>query len=181
MAMIEISKLSGEMNNSFDCGNNSINALIVESYYATILQHAYGYTAIVNGQVVGIYMLKFMKIVLEQGPECLSDYKSDICNDCFSVHIKYIAVQVGEQGKGLGRLILKYIITEVMKLCQNWPVRLITLDALKEKYEWYRSIGFVAFNEEDQKDNDSTIKMYLDCLLDKELVDSYVSGCLDNI
>lgn len=158
---------------TIDCGNASINAMIEKSYYPTILQHAYGYVICLNEKIIGAYMLKFVKIDLAGCPEEISDYISDMCADCFSIHIKYIAVDKKYQGMGVGKHVLKYIVMCVRKLCQNWPVRLITLEALKEKYNWYVSLGFLPFDEKDLQDDNTTIKMYLDCLIDIDVVNTY--------
>lgn len=171
MATIEISKVNSEV--TLDCGNASINSLITESYYTTILQHAYCYIVSYKDRVVGTYMLKFTKIELNICPEDIADYRSEICTDCFSVHIKYIAVDKSYQGKGIGTFIMQYIIKSVMQLCEKWPVRLITLDALKEKYKWYLELGFLPFNEKDIDDDSATISMYMDCLLNQDEVNTY--------
>lgn len=174
MAVFQVSKLQSEISGGvFDCGNPSINSLILDSYYATVLQHAYGYKVSCEGIVIGYYMLKFLKIKLDNCPESISDYRSSFCNDCFSVHIKYIAVDTKFQKQGLGSGMMKYIIKLVFGLCEHWPIRLITLDALKEKYEWYKSLGFLAFDEDDLTSDEATIHMYLDCLLNPRLVNNY--------
>ncbi len=174
MANIIIKKISSEvLPENFNCGNSSINALVSESYYPTILQHAYAYQISSENVVLGYYMLKFLKIKLEECPEEISEHYSDFCQDCFSVHVSYIAVDSRYQKKGIGTIIIKHIVSSVMELCESWPVRLITLDALKERYEWYCDLGFCAFNEEDRDNTEPTIKMYWDCLLDPEAVYNY--------
>lgn len=179
MSTIKISKMQADVGiETFDCGNASINSLIYKSCYPTVLQHAYAYVAQFEETIVGVYMLKFMKIDLSSCPEDISDYQSDICSDCFSIHIKYIAVSKDLQGQRLGSSLLALIIRYVRKLCEKWPVRLITLDALKDKVDWYKLFGFVPFNENDMEDNEPTIKMYLDCLLDPDLLNRYCSGIL---
>lgn len=172
---IKISKMKeNNLVNAFDCGNASINMLMNESYYPTILQHAYSYLVYKDYKIIGAYMLKFMKIVLSDCPEEISDFQSNICEDCFSIHIKYIAIKKEQQGKGIGSVILKYIVKSVRILCEKWPIRLLTLEALKERYEWYCELGFLPFNEEDLLNDEPTIKMYLDCLLNVDLVNDYI-------
>lgn len=176
MAKIKIVKMEKEMpTGTIDCGNTSINSMIDKSYYPTILQHAYGFYIYFDEKIVGAYMLKFAKINLEECPEDISDYISDMCRDCFSLHIKYIAVDEKYQRRGIGQTVLKYIVKSVKELCGVWPIRLITLDALKSKYDWYSALGFVAFNEKDLYDNNTTVRMYLDCLMDVEVVNNYCS------
>lgn len=101
MAKIEISKMKKEVPaGTIDCGNDSINALIEKSYYPTILQHAYGYLICIEHKIIGAYMIKFVKIKLEDCPEEVSEYVSDLCEDCFSIHIKFIAIDTNYQKKG---------------------------------------------------------------------------------
>ncbi|MEG0227690.1 MAG: GNAT family N-acetyltransferase [Lachnospiraceae bacterium] len=173
MAALEITKLQSEVPRGvFDCRNASINALISESYYPTVLQHAYAFNISCEGVTIGYYMLKFLSIKLDVCPEEIADYASSMCSDCFSVHIKYIAIDFCYQKKGIGRNIMQYIIESVFALCKLWPIRLVTIEALKEKYAWYQNIGFVAFDEENLDDDSATIKMYIDCLLEQEVVNN---------
>lgn len=173
MSAVEVLKLKDEyITKAFDCGNASINSLIHESYFPTILQHASCYVACYKKKAVGFYMLKFRKILLEECPEDIADFRG-MFGDCFSVHIEYIAVQKEFQNMGIGKKLLLKINRDVRELCKIWPVRLITLDALKEKYEWYQEIGFRPFNESDMENEDVTIRMFLDCLLDVETVNNY--------
>ncbi len=63
-----------------------------------------------------------------------------------------------------------YIIAEVKRLIENnWPVRLIVLSALKERYEWYLKNGFQAIREEDLQNQEETIEMFMDMLQEKQL------------
>lgn len=174
MSELEITKIHSEIPvGSFDCGNPSINASISESYYPTLLQHAYAFMVSCNNIILGYYMIKFLNIKLTTCPEEIADYCSSLCDDCFSLHIKYVAVNSIYQRNGIGHNILNYIIKSTFELSRLWPVRLITLDALKEKYSWYQELGFIAFNEADLEDDSPTLFMYMDCLLNPDSVNSY--------
>lgn len=176
MAQLEIVKLKEEVPlKLFSCGNSSIDIQIKQSYYPTILQHASAFQISTDKQILGYYMLKFLKINIQSCPENISDYYSEICNDLYSVHIKYLAVDSRFQNKGIGTNVLGYIIKAVNELCIFWPIRLITLDALKEKYDWYRQKGFQAFQESDLHNGSPTICMYMDCLLDIEAFNEYIN------
>ena len=179
MGKIFIKKIESEISKSFDCGNSSINSLVHESYYPTILQHAYAFEVRNDTHIIGYFMYHFSTIELEICPEEISDYMTENFKKCSALHIEYIAVDKNYHGYGVGKSIINHIIVCGRKLCETYPIRLITLDALKEKYEWYQSLGFLAFDENDLNDSSPTIRMYIDCLLDKELVHNYIEGTVN--
>lgn len=162
----------------FKCGNASIERTITESYYLTLLKHAYAYKIIGNGMILGYYMLLFRKILLEDCPESIGDYYTEKLDYCTSIHIDYLAINEKYQHRGIGTNVLKMIILFVMKFGKKLPIRLITIDALKEYYDWYRGIGFIAFNEKDLKDSKPTISMYMDCISkdNLEIIKEYELG-----
>lgn len=88
-----------------------------------------------------------------------------------AVNIEYIAVDKKYQGYHFGTYILQQIITDVQNLCEYWPVRFITLDALTTKIDWYKALGFKEFKP--NNDSSSTVRMYLDCA-SIDLIHSYV-------
>lgn len=109
-------------------------------------------------------MLLFRKIVLNTCPSKISDYYSEKMDYCVSIHIDFLAIDSCFQHKGIGTSVLKTIIATCKRLIPFIPVRLITLDALKEYYEWYCKNGFVAFDEKDLTNDCPTIPMYMDCI-----------------
>ena len=141
------------------------------------MQHAYAFEVGDDDSdvVVGYFMWRFLTVKLEVCPEDISDYCVDWITNCPVVHIEYIAIDKLYQCKGVGKFIIYHILNQTMELCKTIPSRLITLDALKEKCDWYQSLGFCVFDEND-KYNDSSpiVRMYIDCLLNKELVDNYI-------
>lgn len=177
MGELQIIKLRKEVpNGTFDCGNSSINSLIVESYFPTILQHGYAYQVSCQGVVLGYYMIKFRNIKLDSCPEEISDYKSTIISDCCSVHISYIAINKKYQNKSIGTSLLNIIIKRVLDLCREFPVMLLTLEALKDKYDWYINKGFKPFDGNELDNSCPTINMYMLCILDQNLVDNYYNN-----
>ena len=151
-------------NTSFDCGNASVNELIKQSYYPTILQHGYCFEVSIQNRIVGYYMLMLIPIDWQDSHGLLDDKYSDMCRQSAVVHIKYLAVEAKYQGKGIGSAILDSIIRRVNEYSKYLPIRLIQLEALKDKYSWYTKRGFVAYNTEAMSDANSTILMYFDCL-----------------
>ena len=180
MAELKITKLQSDvLTKNFDCGNTTINNLILESYYPTLLQHAYAFEVSSKENTVGYYMINFKKIKLDSCPEDISDYTSTMYDNCTSINIKYISVSSVYQGYGLGSGIMNHIIRNVQNLSKNWPIRLITLDALKEKYEWYKRLGFKPFfNNDDDMDESPTVLMYIDCLIDPVSLHTYCNSGL---
>ena len=98
-----------------------------------------------------------------------------IVDECNAVHIKYIAIDKKYQHKKIGTYVLKTIILNVLNLCQKLPITLITLDALADKYDWYKKNGFIAFNEDELKGSKSVIPMYINCIVDRKAVKDYCS------
>lgn len=175
MAKLKISMIAEEIPiDRFDCGNQSINSLVSKSYFPTILQHAYAYSFSYDHTILGYYMLVFKQIPLDKCPEDVAEYRSDLFDSCYSVHIEYIAVNKCFQNRGIGHNILRMVAKNVFSLCRHLPIRLITLDALKDKYSFYKNLGFTALNDSDMDNESSTIFMYQDCLLRKETVNNYI-------
>lgn len=175
MSVIEFEKMKSSTSfGDFNCGNPTINGLITQSVYPTILQHASAYKFSVDSYVLGYYMLKFRNIKLDICPEEISEFNSSICKDCFSVHINYLAVDLRYQRKGIGTQIIDSIKRSVFSLCEEWPIRLITIDAIKGKYKWYIQNGFKPFDENDLKDENPTIHMYYDCFINQEELNEYL-------
>jgi len=177
MAELIIEKLDRDvLAQEFDCGNSSINRQVTESYFPTLLQYAYAYKVSMFGTVVGYYMIKLRTIKIEDAPADISEYVCGFIEDCSSIHIKYIAVDKRYQHEKIGTTVLKVIITQVLNLCNILPITLITLNALKEKYEWYKDKGFIAFDEAELNDSQPVIRMYMGCIIDKKAVKDYCSN-----
>lgn len=164
---------------SFYCHNGSIERIIAESYFLTLLKHAYAYRFSTEGEILGYYMILFRKIELSLCPEIISEYYCDHMNYCVAVHIDYLAVSSKYQHKGIGTTVLKIVIKSIFDLSESFPVRIITIDALKEVYDWYCEIGFTAFDKDDLKNSNPTISMYMDCInaKDMEKIEEYKSIC----
>lgn len=137
------------------------------------MQYSYAYEVSLSGQVVGYYMIKFRTINLEKAPPEIGEFESSIVHDCSALHISYIAVDKKYQNKKIGTYILKTIVAQVLKMCQQFPITLITLDALKDKYEWYKKRGFIAFDESELNAMETTIPMYISCIINKDAVNNY--------
>lgn len=127
----------------FACGIESINNYIRESYYPHIVQNAYTYSIMYKDIILGYYQIMFREIKLEDFPEEISDYSTEINNSKLSaVHIRFIAIDEKYQKNGIGTAVLHTIIEKVRQISIFWPIRVITIDAKLDLIGWYSEIGF---------------------------------------
>lgn len=174
MSQLQICRLPKDVTaGQFTCGVESIDDMVYRSYFTTILQHAYAYEVSSKNIVLGYYMIVFQNINLDEYPEEISEYK-DLLEYGTSAYIKYIAVDKRYQGHKIGTSILDQIIKRVFTLAADWPIRLITLDAIRDKYDWYKRMGFKALDESKLAAGDFTIAMYMDCINSKKDIEDYI-------
>ncbi len=172
---IRIDKLNSNVNmTNFDCNNPSINKLIKNSYYPTLVRQGYTFSVSYQNTVIAYYMLNFMHFDISSFPDEISEcYDDSFSNSFCSVHIKYIAVDRQYQKQGIATMILQYIMGSTKELSNLWPIRFITLDALTDKVGLYRKLGFKEFEPEDI--HSPTVTMYYDCTTLEE-IESYTSN-----
>lgn len=179
MTNIRIIRLQHEVvPGSFDCGVTSINNQIENSYYPSMLQYQYSFEILGNDIPIGFYVCSFRKIPIDAGPKDIAEYSVDTIKAYYSLDITYFAIARQYQNYGIGSMVLDMLIKQTMQNCSIYPIRLITLDALKEKVEWYKKRGFRLFKENDVLDtNTSTVTMYVDCLLseNRRQLDEYTN------
>ena len=166
----------------FDCGVDSINQYIVDSFFATLLQHGYAYQILynngVNGDiVVGYYMITFSHVMVEECPEVISDYTTDLNKFLYCVEIKYLAIDKKYQHNRIGTAVLPTIIKSIKDYALSFPIRLITIDARNDLVDWYKRMGFIEFPQNKEGQEGVTTKMYIDCLIRKKELDEYVKSC----
>ena len=152
----------------FDCANESIEKAICLSYYSTLLRQTYGYKVCVKDIVVGYYMIYLKPICIDTMERIEGDeYQGGIIDYYTSAHIEYIAIDKRYQDHKIGTNLLRGIICSILKVSQNVPIRLITLDALGKYHEWYKKIGFRDIP--DQKIENDIYPMYMDCMSSEEV------------
>ena len=149
----------------FDCGIQSINEYVKNSYYPHIAQQAYAYRILGNDCLLGFYQILFKEIELDHFPEEISDYYDSEVNDekISSIHIRYIAIDKKYQRNSVGTGTLRAIIKYVEEFSNSWPIRLITIDARPELVGWYEKEGFRKMTENTVGQDGTTIAMYFDC------------------
>ena len=146
-------------------GIESINNYIRESYYPHIVQNAYTYSIMYKDIILGYYQIMFREIKLEDFPEEISDYSTEINNSKLSaVHIRFIAIDEKYQKNGIGTAVLHTIIEKVRQLSIFWPIRVITIDAELDLIGWYSEIGFNKMIHNTAGQDGTTEAMYFDCM-----------------
>ena len=152
----------------FKCANPSIELEIKDSYFITLLKQAYGHKIMIDDIVIGYYMLYFKGIKLAEINEIMGEeFESNMSDYYMAMHIRYLAIDERLQHQGIGTRVLKGIIAEILRLSKVYPIRIITIDALSEYYEWYKSIGFKDIPGRNL--DGITYPMFMDCMSKTEL------------
>lgn len=175
MGILEIKRVTKAVEHtSFECGVDTIDGYIRDSYFPMIIQHAYAYSVMGGGKVLGYYQVLFREIELTDFPDDISEYDASIKDGKISsVHIRFIAVDKKYQKNKIGINTLKIIIKDVEELAERWPIRVITIDARIELHDWYKKIGFVDLKENTPGQEGVTIAMYFDCMKFSDELKSY--------
>ncbi len=164
---------------SFDCGVDSINEYVRDSYYPSIAQHAYAYKITGNGRTLGYIQYLFRDIELDYFPDEISDIDPGIKENTLSaLHIRFIAIDSRYQKNHIGTAALETIIRRAEQLADNWPIRLITIDARADLVGWYEKEGFKKMKENTPGQDGVTIAMYYDCMkFSEELIEYMQEIC----
>lgn len=162
MAELVYCKVNCPVETPFKCGNKSIEDKIVGTlpYELLLLRRCNTYEVKYKGATVGYYMICLKQFDLDQFPEPIEDHVVNSFEDLYALHIEYIAVKTNYQKIGIGSSVLKKIIRDTKKVSEILPLRLITIDALKECVGWYQKFQFKSCGEE--SDNSAVELMYLD-------------------
>ena len=160
----------------FDCGNSSVNALVAKSFLAHAVKQQLTYKILYQNIVVGFWTVSMRGVTLDNSDAKVAECYEDP-PEFGAVKLNYIAVSKEVQGCGIGSSALWYIIKKAQELYQQWPVRMLILDAIRDKMEWYQKFGFEAICQEDISSDSATVQMYLDLMPDREKgeLDAYTS------
>ena len=156
MAELQYKLMTSAVNN-FDCGNSAINEYVENSYFATLLQQCYAYEIEYKSLVVGYYMITFRDVAFYDCISEISDYQIDDFGEFLpSLYINYLAIGTKYQKNKIGTDFL--------------PIRFITLNAVPEKVDWYKKIGFKEMGKNIDAVN---TYMYIDLIKDSQYVKNY--------
>ena len=170
MSELEYVLLTSDAGN-FDCGNPAINKYVETSYFATLSQQCYAYKIVYKSYIVGYYMITLRDVALSDCTSDVSDYQMGEFGDYIpSLYINYVAIGEKYQKHRIGTKTLEKIIYETRQLTEVWPIRFITINAVPDKVEWYKKIGF----NEMGRDIDSVNKyMFIDLIKNKQKLVDY--------
>lgn len=170
MAELQYKLMTSAVNN-FDCGNPAINEYVENSYFATLLQQCYAYEIEYKSLVVGYYMITFRDVAFYDCISEISDYQIDDFGEFLpSLYINYLAIGTKYQKNKIGTKTLEKIINEARQWTDFLPIRFITLNAVPEKVDWYKKIGFKEMGKNIDAVN---TYMYIDLIKDSQYVKNY--------
>ena len=70
-----------------------------------------------------------------------------------SLLIGEIARDIRHKGKGMGELMLNWVIDEAKKLSSQVGCRLVVVQSIEEKVRRYKELGFIPINDFEEKRN----------------------------
>lgn len=163
----------------FTCKNKSIDDLLKDGYYSTLLKQGFCYEIIVRECVVGYFFYTYALVTCNEEAED-SQCSSLMDFDYPAIHIKFIAINEKYQRKKIGTNVLKLFIDRAGELHKGFPIRFVVLDALKDLILFYNNLGFQPIDENDIQNTSSTIRMFFDLLDDSERkrLDDYTNSVI---
>lgn len=170
--------MQDQSNLPFDCGVESINEYVRNSYFPAITKQAYVYCIMAGTKKLGYYQVLFREIEICDFPEEISDYYDyDFKGEKISaLHIRFIAIDEKYQRNKIGKSTLQTIIKDVEELSNVWPIRVVTIDARHDLVGWYEREGFVKMKKNTEGQDISTVAMYFDCMKNTEELQNYIDG-----
>lgn len=158
----------------FDCGVESINQYVKESYFPSLAQHAYAYTVSAKGKTLGYIQFLFRDVSLCDFPDDIADIDSGVKDETLSaVHIRYMAIDEKYQGRKIGTAVLNIAIGKIEELAKKWPISMITIDARIDLVSWYEKEGFKHMIKNKSGQEGYTQAMYYNCIRDYKRLQEY--------
>lgn len=169
-------------NDSFDCGVESINAFVKDSYYPSIAQHAYAYNVIGGGKSLGYIQFLFRDVELDCFPDDIAEVDTGVKENVLTaLHIRFLAIDKKYQKKKIGTAVLRTAISKIEQLAENWPISMITIDARADLVQWYEKEGFKCMKKNTPGQNGYMVAMYYSCIRHPELLQAYFEEMLEGL
>ena len=184
MARLDFKKVTKDTiaNDDFDCGIESINEYVEDSYYPSLAQHAYTYCIIGEGKTLGYIQFLFRDVELEYFPDNISDIDTGVKENMLSaIHIRFIAIKKKYQKRKIGTAALKIAISRIEQLADSWPVSMITIDARCDLVQWYEREGFKCMKKNKPGQNGYTVAMYYSCIRQPEELQAYIEEMYEGL
>lgn len=123
---------------SVKCEFDSLNQMMKDAYYRTILKQAKAYHILYNGQIIGGCMVKFVLL-------CDEEYTAGDDDSFPACEISYLVLKESMRGKGIGRYVLDMLIKETRDWAEQIPIRFLIIEAFANLQNWYERIGFKTY------------------------------------
>ena len=178
MAALDFCKVTKDVENiPFDCGDTFINEYVRESYYPLIIQHAYTYSITAKGIVLGFYQILFREIKLEDFPDDVSEYDSELKDGKISsIHIRFLAIDKHYQRRKIGDSVIRIILNDILDMAERWPIRVVTIDAKLHLVDWYKNLGFIEMKNNTDGQDGVTLAMFFDCMKHGKDLEEYIDS-----
>jgi len=168
MSSIDLTKLCIErlsegnlpLAESFDCGNSDLNEFLQED----ALRHqnhliAVTYLCLYEGEIVGYFTLLNDAIEIKGGDKRVFRRIGMSYRTYPAMKIGRMAVDSRYRGYGIGRYIIRIIVSKTISYSKNFGCRYITVDSYPDAVSFYEKVGFVHTTREEKS---RTIVMRLD-------------------
>lgn len=150
---------------NFDCGISSINIMVRRSFYSNLLRQTNVQAILFDGKPVGFCATSIRKVsVSPDNTTAPFAGAYEGTEDYTAINLDYIAVEKKLQKNGIGKVTLLAIIQQSMTFYQKLPIRLLFLEALNDKVDWYKNLGFLVFDNRNPSKTPGTTAMYVDLM-----------------
>lgn len=159
---------------SFSCGEVSIDQMIGEAYLNHLIRKSMTFQIMFRGISIGYYQLTIENIYLGESNLEFADCGTGE-NKYGYLSINFLAIRKEIQRQGIGTSVLRHILSEAIELSKKWPIRLVYIEALQDKVEWYKSIGFENLYDGEPADKFGLVPMFYELMTpgDKEAFEDY--------
>lgn len=124
----------------FDCGNEILNAWLLQRAKANQLTRASRTFVVISDRLVGYYSLSNFAIARQ---EATSRVARNMPDPIPAVLLGRLAVDRSLQGLGLGKGLLRDAILRTLQVAEQSGVRALFVHAIDDgAREWYRRYGF---------------------------------------
>ena len=156
----------------FDCEDDDLNEFLFEeaipyrkeklatTFVVENNERTLGYYSLLNDSLQLREDMFTSKSQLKKFLRDLIPYPKRHLKNIPSVKIGRLAVDKSCKGKGLGKIMIRTVISNCLRLNDNQVCRLITVDAYKQAIPFYQRMGFEFLSNTDK--DDATRLMFLD-------------------
>lgn len=169
MSELRLSVVRDERPPDWQCGVDSIDALVRSAYARTLFKQSLAYDIRVDGRAVGSCMVRLVRLLDEDAEY----YERD--QEFVALEISYLAIDKRLHRRGLGTQVLKALIQRAREIAAALPVRFLVIDALKEKEGWYTEAGFRTYPKVEDLRYPDTVPMRMD-LIDLKAAERYAES-----